>query len=307
MPDNAIPLLQLAAGLSYLERRLADYERADEDLLAEYSDSLASELFPSSPADWDESPLPPCADPCADPSSFWYDPKSFHTPSWRNDWETRAEYALAEVRRLWLLLERLEALIPVTLTQHPVLRDVKECLRLARTYVWRGDYGGYTEEPLTRDSCTWKPSAREQQTVCCAKQALCQAYEHCGPKLRSLAVQLQVAAEDGLIPLGTTTEPATRNDTGPLQPARHSPDFRSVHWFGTDHAFTATQAVCVRLLWEAWEHQTPDVGDETMLTQAGVADRQQLRHVFRNHPAWGKMIRGGNTKGTHRLAPPAQK
>ncbi len=81
----------------------------------------------------------------------------------------------------------------------------------------------------------------------------------------------------------------------------HSPDFRSVNWFGTQHEFTSMQAACIKVLWEAWENGTPAVGDSTVLETAD-SDSERLPLVFRDHEAWGTMIVDGQTKGTHRLA-----
>src|SRR5262249_46621140 len=99
--------------------------------------------------------------------------------------------------------------------------------------------------------------------------------------------------------------------TGPAnQPARHSDDYRSVHWFGTDHSFTPNQAAVVAMLWQAWENGTPDVGYEALLQAADSQGR--LVDVFKirvgkktkKHPDWGTMVApnvGG--KGTCRLQP----
>jgi hypothetical protein len=82
----------------------------------------------------------------------------------------------------------------------------------------------------------------------------------------------------------------------------HSPDFRSVKWFGNDFGFTANQAAVVRVLWHAWAQGTPDVGDETVLAAVDEqAPPARLNTLFRDHPAWGTMIVAGTTKGTHRL------
>ena len=83
--------------------------------------------------------------------------------------------------------------------------------------------------------------------------------------------------------------------------AVHSLDFRSVRWYGTKHAFTASQANCVRLLWEAWSNETPDVGNDTIAESAEVS---RIADLFRAHLAWGTMIVQGDTKGTLRLSPP---
>lgn len=88
-----------------------------------------------------------------------------------------------------------------------------------------------------------------------------------------------------------------------LPGARHSPDFRSVRWFGTDYTFTPMQAAVVSQLWEAWEQETPDVGGQYLLENAGLeANRFDL--VFRGHPAWKTMI-GSITKGSYRLCEPS--
>lgn len=74
-----------------------------------------------------------------------------------------------------------------------------------------------------------------------------------------------------------------------LAPARHSPDFRSVRWFGKTYAFTPAQSVIVRVLWAAWEHGTPKVGAATLLESADmVSDR--VADLFKRSDAWGKMV-----------------
>ena len=83
----------------------------------------------------------------------------------------------------------------------------------------------------------------------------------------------------------------------------HSPDFRSVNWYGTPYQFSRTQALCVKVLWEASESGARDVGDATILRIAD-SDAMRLPLVFRGNPAMGAMIVEGSTKGTHRLAGP---
>ncbi len=89
----------------------------------------------------------------------------------------------------------------------------------------------------------------------------------------------------------------------PSRPARHSPDFRSVHWFGTDYYFSTGQAACVKRLWEAWEQGTPDVGQDKILVDAEV-ECKRLVDLFRGHPAWGTMILRSGPKGLYRLQEP---
>jgi len=88
--------------------------------------------------------------------------------------------------------------------------------------------------------------------------------------------------------------------TNSSKSAKHSSDFRSVNWFGTLYEFTELQAACVKVLWEAWENETPTVGDATVL-EAAESHAGRLMYVFRDHAAWGTMIAEGSTKGTHRL------
>jgi hypothetical protein len=82
----------------------------------------------------------------------------------------------------------------------------------------------------------------------------------------------------------------------------HSPDFRSVSWFGECHSFTGKQAECVRVLWKAWEQGTFDVGEKTVLAEA-ESDTTRLANLFKDHAAFGRMIVRGTTRGTFRLQP----
>ena len=83
---------------------------------------------------------------------------------------------------------------------------------------------------------------------------------------------------------------------------KHSTDFRSVRWFGTVYSFTVNQAPVVRMLYEHWQAGTPDVSDETLLSSVDPeAPPARLSTLFRDHPAWGKMIVPGGSKGTHQL------
>src|SRR5947209_6250518 len=77
-------------------------------------------------------------------------------------------------------------------------------------------------------------------------------------------------------------------------PARHSPDFRSVHWYGKDYLFTPMQAKVVEQLWLAWKNGTPGVGHHTLL-EAADSEQDRLSGVFRDrqgrlHPCWEEMI-----------------
>jgi hypothetical protein len=90
-----------------------------------------------------------------------------------------------------------------------------------------------------------------------------------------------------------------------LNPARHSKDFASVHWFGKNYSFRAAQIPIVQLLWRAWEDQTPDVRVSTLIDAVDHEREGELKisNIFRGHPAWGTMIQGP-VKGSLRLVPP---
>ncbi|MCI0351197.1 MAG: hypothetical protein L0Z53_17375 [Acidobacteriales bacterium] len=127
---------------------------------------------------------------------------------------------------------------------------------------------------------------------------------------RRLAISPEVVAAEGqsFSKIGAiTTDPEVPavSKVGDLQPTLHSPDFRSVRWYGTCYSFTANQASVVGTLWASWEQGTPDVGDETLLKAADhEAPPRSLRDVFRDHPAWGTMIVSAGSKGSHRLTEP---
>ena len=91
----------------------------------------------------------------------------------------------------------------------------------------------------------------------------------------------------------------------PITQAVHSPDFHSVNWFGTEYTFTPNQAACVKLLWEAWDQGTPEVGGDYLIETADIqSSSKRMDTVFREHPAWATMIVPGEKKGNYRLAKP---
>jgi hypothetical protein len=105
------------------------------------------------------------------------------------------------------------------------------------------------------------------------------------------------------VPAASDARPA--QEAAALPECRHSPDFRSVVWFGTQYRFTRNQAGCLRVLWEAWAAGTPEMDGVTVTTQADVS-HTRLLEVFRGkqgmHPAWGTMLVQGETKGAYRLS-----
>lgn len=84
---------------------------------------------------------------------------------------------------------------------------------------------------------------------------------------------------------------------------RHSPDFRSVDWFGTKYEFTGSQAAVVEILWKAWKNGTPSVGDHYILQKIS-SECKYLKDLFRRNPAYMNMIRPSKTRGSHRLVKP---
>jgi hypothetical protein len=90
---------------------------------------------------------------------------------------------------------------------------------------------------------------------------------------------------------------------------RCSIDCRCVRWgLGEPFTFSKNQAAVVKLLHEHLLAGTPDVGGDTLLSEAEIS-QNRLDTVFRDshgssHEAWGTMIVPGSSKGTYRLAPP---
>jgi len=136
------------------------------------------------------------------------------------------------------------------------------------------------------------------------------------PILRTIGAMNTNRPETTYWPLGNPYIPknmpgagkaADKSPPDKLSPARHTEDFRGVHWYGKDYDFTPTQARIVEILWEVWEQRLPAVGDDYVLEKAEVT-KSRLADIFRGNSAWGTMIRvggtEGTTKGTRRLFPP---
>lgn len=87
-----------------------------------------------------------------------------------------------------------------------------------------------------------------------------------------------------------------------LSPARHSADFRSVRWFGTDYAFTPSQAAIIRQLWRAWENNTPKVGAGRLLSATDLVS-DKISELFKRSEAWGVMVKTDGV-GVYWLSPP---
>ena len=90
-------------------------------------------------------------------------------------------------------------------------------------------------------------------------------------------------------------------------PACHSKDWATVNWFGVTYTFSPRQRPVIAALWTAWQEGNPFLSQETLLELA-ESDSMRVRDVFKNHPAWGKLIQHGpmcgGSLGTYRFVEP---
>ena len=99
---------------------------------------------------------------------------------------------------------------------------------------------------------------------------------------------------------GLTAAEGMLDMTSSSTKTRHSEDFRSVNWFGTQYSFTPAQAAIVRTLWRNWEQGVPEVGQDFLLDKAEV-ESKQVKDVFKNNAAWNTLIVSGATRGSYML------
>jgi hypothetical protein len=76
----------------------------------------------------------------------------------------------------------------------------------------------------------------------------------------------------------------------------HSPDFATVRWGGVIYHFSGKQRIVVACLWDAWERGVACVDQYTLMRECET-DCEQLRDLFRRHPAWGTVIQRGSLHG----------
>jgi hypothetical protein len=110
------------------------------------------------------------------------------------------------------------------------------------------------------------------------------------------------AAGDGFAHLIERLARAERPAAGPTA---HSEDFTMVRWFGVEYSFSlGLQASAVAALWREWEKNGLGLHQET-IRHAIDEERDTFRMdaTFRNHPAFGVMIRPCGD-GRYRLTPP---
>lgn len=107
---------------------------------------------------------------------------------------------------------------------------------------------------------------------------------------------------DGIAPQSTITSARAEYS--------HSDDFRSVNWFGETYHFNASQAACIRLLWDHFERGNLAIHQSTIGDKIGsTSECFRLKYTFRlkngsPHPAWKRMIVHAG-KGSYRLQKPA--
>lgn len=92
----------------------------------------------------------------------------------------------------------------------------------------------------------------------------------------------------------------------PTRPS-HAPDWSVVVWNGTRYNLTPKQRDVIAVLWAAWEDGTRFVGGAYLLERAD-SDQGRLSALFRDSPAWKRLIVPGEQHGgpvdTYCLAPP---
>jgi formylglycine-generating enzyme required for sulfatase activity len=78
-----------------------------------------------------------------------------------------------------------------------------------------------------------------------------------------------------------------------------SPDFRWVKWQNHEFEFSTLQAACIEYLWKLRLQGIKGASQHTILVKI-ESNAFRLHDIFRNHPAWGKLLRG-NKRGLYWL------
>jgi len=114
------------------------------------------------------------------------------------------------------------------------------------------------------------------------------------PKVRPTRV-LSQSMIDTVSDLATVT-PSDPTPTPSHDTPRHSPDYRSVFWKGRTFTFSSIQASVIRLLWEGWESNLPELSGEYILETVD-SQSNYVGDLFKGHPAWKNFIGPGKQKG----------
>lgn len=118
--------------------------------------------------------------------------------------------------------------------------------------------------------------------------------------LEAQVVTLREEIAAGDLPPTSLVGLAVSTAESPNGEFRAAPGFRSVWWRGEQFTFGSKQAQVVELLFEAHQRGTPDIGQDHILVE--VESRAgRLRDLFKNHPAWNRLIIRGDGKGIFRL------
>lgn len=83
---------------------------------------------------------------------------------------------------------------------------------------------------------------------------------------------------------------------------KHLSDFQKVWWppLG-EFAFSPKQSLVMKALWKAWQEGLPSVAQSELL-RAAESECPRLLDLFRNHPAWNRLIVQAGP-GLYKLAP----
>ena len=81
----------------------------------------------------------------------------------------------------------------------------------------------------------------------------------------------------------------------------YAADYSSVTWAGDVFHFTPLQAAAVRTLHEAQRAGVPELRGATILEEIESGSRS-LSDLFKNAPAWGRLVLRGSKRGSYRLA-----
>lgn len=118
--------------------------------------------------------------------------------------------------------------------------------------------------------------------------------------LEAQVVRLREEIAAGDLPPTSLVALAVSPAESPDGAFRASPDFRSVWWRGEQFTFSSLQAQAVQILYSAHQSGTPELGQHHILVELDSRARR-LRDLFKNHPAWNRLIVRGKGKGIFRL------
>ncbi len=156
---------------------------------------------------------------------------------------------------------------------------------------------GKASQPLPKEALKRKPTSKKKQARSKAETA---SKPKPKPKLKSkpkpkskLKPKAKAAPNTRKGIIKTIQQKVEKTSSKALT---HSSDFRSMEIHGVKYFFTTQQARVVQYL---FEQPTHEASDATISENCEVGDR--IRDTFKKHPAWGKLIIQGGTRGTRKL------